>query len=37
VDKHGVPEDRIIHDKFTTSADAVEIADDPMFGRRVRE
>jgi propane monooxygenase reductase component len=30
VDKHGVDEGRIFHDKFTTSADAAEVADDPM-------
>jgi ferredoxin-NADP reductase len=36
VDKHGLDEDRIFHDKFTTSADAADVADDPLFGRGVR-
>jgi propane monooxygenase reductase subunit len=34
VDKHGIEESRIAYDKFTTSADAAEVADDALFGRR---
>jgi hypothetical protein len=31
-ERHGIGEDRIFHDKFTTSADAV--ADDELIGTR---
>jgi propane monooxygenase reductase subunit len=35
VERHGVDESRIFYDKFTTSADAEEVADDPLFGNRL--
>jgi propane monooxygenase reductase subunit len=35
VERHHVDENRIFYDKFTTSADAEEVADDPMFGNRL--
>jgi propane monooxygenase reductase subunit len=35
VERHRVDENRIFYDKFTTSADAEEVADDPLFGNRL--
>jgi propane monooxygenase reductase component len=34
-ERHGVDEQQIFHDKFTTSADAESVVDDPMFGARL--
>jgi propane monooxygenase reductase component len=34
-EQHGIDEARIFHDKFTTSADADAVADDPLFGTRL--
>jgi propane monooxygenase reductase component len=35
VERHAVEEGRIFYDKFTTSADAEDVADDPLFGNRL--
>jgi propane monooxygenase reductase subunit len=34
-ERHGVDEQQVFHDKFTTSADAEGVADDPLFGARL--
>jgi propane monooxygenase reductase subunit len=34
-ERHGLDEQQIFHDKFTTSADAEAVADDPLCGARV--
>jgi propane monooxygenase reductase subunit len=35
IERHGTDEQQIFHDKFTTSADAEDVSDDPLFGTRL--